>query len=638
MMNLYCSLFSQYDVAASQLLVTQMDFTDPARLKNLRYAIERLLDSGILPILNENDAVSGNTGYTADDVFSDNDSLAALCARSFSAEALLLLTDVEGVYDRPPSDPKANLLRLYRSETAEVEIGTKSAQGRGGMAAKIDAAVSAVRPGSKCSACVVASGANLDCIRGVFGTKPEVKSPGTLFCTPGSALERQAMLEVGPSNTDALDDARAKALAARTESRKLQAMPYSARQDILRAIADSILSRQDEIMAANALDVAAAKTDNISSQLQNRLKLTEEKLKVLATGIRHIADLPDPLGIVKAKRELAEGLILSQITVPIGVLLVIFESRPDSMPQISALAISSGNGLLLKGGKEAAHSNEAIHRVIADAIASSSGGAIRGEIIGLITSRGQVADMLGLDDVVDLVIPRGSNALVAHIKENTKIPVLGHADGVCHVYVDETATAEAARKLVVDAKTDYPSACNAMETLLLHEATVANGVASAVLMALRAAGVKCLGGPGAMKSGLCESPSLAMKHEYGDLACMVEIVSNVDDAIEWIHANGSGHTETIVCANDAAAAETFLSKVDSACVFKNASTRFADGFRFGLGAEVGISTGRIHARGPVGVEGLLTTKWQLRSSNDMVDVVGDFGGDTPQKRFTHKDL
>jgi delta-1-pyrroline-5-carboxylate synthetase len=308
MMNLYQSLFSQYDVAASQLLVTQMDFTDPARLKNLRYAIERLLDSGILPIMNENDAVSGNTGYTADDVFSDNDSLAALCARSFSAEALLLLTDVEGVYDRPPSDAKAKLLRLYRAETAEVEIGSKSAQGRGGMAAKIEAALSAVRPGSSCNACVVASGANLSCIKGVFGTKPEVESPGTLFCTPGSALERQAMLEVGPANTDTLDDARTKALAARTEARKLQAMPYSVRQDILRAVADSLLHRQDEILTANALDVEVAKKENISSELQNRLRLTEEKLKVLAAGIRQIADRSDALGVVKTKRELADGL------------------------------------------------------------------------------------------------------------------------------------------------------------------------------------------------------------------------------------------------------------------------------------------------------------------------------------------
>jgi delta-1-pyrroline-5-carboxylate synthetase len=246
-----------------------------------------------------------------------------------------------------------------------------------------------------------------------------------------------------------------------------------------------------------------------------------------------------------------------------------------------------------------------------------------------------VADMLALDDVIDLVIPRGSNALVSYIKANTRVPVLGHADGVCHVYVDASADADAASKIAVDAKTDYPSACNAMETLLLHADCVDNGVAFKVLMALRAAGVKCLGGPKAMKLGLCDNPAQEMKCEYGDLTCMVEVVDSVDVAIDWIHKYGSGHTESIVCSEDSPVGEEFLRKVDSACVFKNASNRFADGFRFGLGAEVGISTGRIHARGPVGVEGLLTTKWVLRGS---MDTASEFGGENPTKKYTHKEL
>jgi len=245
--------------------------------------------------------------------------------------------------------------------------------------------------------------------------------------------------------------------------------------------------------------------------------------------------------------------------------------------------------------------------------------------------------MLSLDDVIDLVIPRGSNALVSYIKANTRIPVLGHADGVCHVYVDSSAAAGAAATIAVDAKTDYPSACNAMETLLLHKDTVDNGTAFKTLTALRAAGVKCLGGPSAMKLGLCDTPAAEMKCEYGDLTCMVEIVDGVQQAIDWIHQYGSGHTETIVCDENNPVGEEFLRSVDAACVFKNCSTRFADGFRFGLGAEVGISTGRIHARGPVGVEGLLTTKWQLRSSGD-VNIVADFSGSSPAKKYTHKEL
>lgn len=407
-------------------------------------------------------------------------------------------------------------------------------------------------------------------------------------------------------------EARDKATAARTEARKLQALPYQTRQDILRAVADALIQKKEELLAANKIDVDNAEKDGINLVLRKRLKLTEEKLETLASGLRQIADLPDPLGVLKSKRELADGLELSQITVPIGVLMIIFESRPDSMPQISALALASGNGLLLKGGKEAVESNAAIHKVIGDAIETGSGGKIKRDVIGLVTNRGQVsrtwkcrfnwflfheilitqdsdlylqvADLLSLDDVIDLVIPRGSNELVSYIKANTRIPVLGHADGICHVYVDESADKDAAIKIVVDAKTDYPSACNAMETLLLHRATVDNGVGPGVLMALRKAQVKCLGGPNAMNIGLCDNRAEAFKKEYGDLTCMVEVVNNVDEAIEWIHNYGSGHTEAIVCGDSSPVGEEFLRRVDAACVFKNASNRFADGFRFGLGA------------------------------------------------------
>lgn len=638
MMNLYSSLFAQCDVAASQFLVTQTDFVDPDRLSNLTYSIEQNLSVGMVPIINENDAVSANKGYTADDVFSDNDSLAALCARNFGAEVLLLLTDVDGVFDMPPSNPKATLLPFYRQAISSVEIGAKSAQGRGGMASKIEAAMAAVKPGTQCSACVIATGSNLNTIRAILGSESKYGAPGTLFCTPDSDLEIQAIKDMGDTNgvTDVSDEARTKAMAARSEARKLQAMPYEVRQNILRSVADALISRKEELLAVNKIDLDAAENDGVALVLKKRLKLTEEKLATLASGLKQISDLPDPLGILKSKRELADGLELSQITVPIGVLMVIFESRPDSMPQISALALASGNGLLLKGGKEAAKSNSAIHKVIGDAIEAGSSGAIKRDIIGLVESRGQVADMLALDDVIDLVIPRGSNALVSYIKANTRIPVMGHADGVCHVYVDATADAKDAGALVVDAKTDYPSACNAMETLLLHRETVENGVAASTLMALRAAGVRCLGGPQAMKQGLCDTAAAEMKCEYGDLTCMVEIVENIDDAIDWIHKYGSGHTESIVCAEGSPAGEDFLRRVDAACVFKNASTRFADGFRFGLGAEVGISTGRIHARGPVGVEGLLTTKWQIRSKG--TSIVADFSSDNPKKSYTHKEL
>jgi len=647
MMNLYSSLFSQMEISAAQVLLTEDDFRNKEHLNNLHYSIERLLSVGIIPIINENDAVSANRGYTAGDLFSDNDSMAALCARSFACDLLILLTDVDGVFDRPPCEEGAKLLPFY-SQTQSVGIGAKSLHGRGGMDSKISAAQSAVKPGSQCRACIVLSGADLNAIRSVTSREYDanIGQKGTLFATPESELEKQAIKEIeesqAASSVSVSDVAHQMATASRDQARKLQTLSHSERKAILYAVADALEAEKESLLAANKIDLDNAERDGTDIQLVRRLKLTDAKLATLSTGIRQIADQPDPLGVVKAKRELADGLILSRITVPIGVLMIIFESRPDSMPQISALALASGNGLLLKGGKEAAHSNEAIHKVIGDAIEKGSGGKITRDIIALVTSRGQVADMLKLDDVVDLVIPRGSNALVSYIKANTRIPVLGHADGVCHVYVDKSAKdSSLVSKLVVDAKTDYPSACNAMETLLLHKDTLeknsAGNIAMSVLMSLRVAGVKCLGGPKAMKAGLCDIAAKEMKCEYGDLTCMVEIVENMDEAIDWIHKYGSGHTEAIVCAEDSDAGEEFLKRVDAACVFKNASTRFADGFRFGLGAEVGISTGRIHARGPVGVEGLLTVKWQLRSSSG-IHSASEYAGDSAQKVFTHKDL
>ena len=380
------------------------------------------------------------------------------------------------------------------------------------------------------------------------------------------------------------DHARSMATAARDEARKLQEMSYDDRRAVLYAIADSLYERRDQILEANKADMEAAMKNDTDEPLIRRLRLTEEKLQTLSAGIRQIADNPDPLGVVRGKREIAKDLVLTQITVPIGVIMIIFESRPDSLPQIAALSIASGNGLLLKGGKEASFSNVALHEVIGDAVESASKGKVGRAIIGLVSDRGQVADMLGLDDVIDLVIPRGGNALVSHIKANTKIPVLGHADGVCHIYASPTADAVSLGNVVVDAKTDYPSACNAMETLLVHQDTVTNGIAIHALTSLRAAGVKCLGGPKAMQSGLCDTAAKEMKYEYGDYTCMVEVVKNMDDAIDWIHKYGSGHTEAIVCSDDDPEGEEFLRRVDAACVFKNASTRFADGFRFGLGA------------------------------------------------------
>jgi gamma-glutamyl phosphate reductase len=309
------------------------------------------------------------------------------------------------------------------------------------------------------------------------------------------------------------------------------------------------------------------------------------------------------------------------------VLLVIFESRPDALPLIAALALRAGNGVILKGGREAARSNAVLREVIAAALAPD----VPAEAVALVEGREAIADLLALDDVIDLVIPRGSSDLVRHIQANTRIPVLGHAEGVCHVYVDAAADPEKAVAIALDSKVDYPAACNAMETLLVHVAAWEAGLGPRLAEALRGAGVALFAGP-RLAARVDWPPAGDLHHEYGALACAVELVDDVEGAIEHVHRYGSGHTECVV-TRDPAVARRFLDGVDAACVFHDASTRFADGFRFGLGAEVGISTSRLHARGPVGVDGLLTTRWLLEGRGD---TVGPFS--RGERRFTHRPL
>ncbi|KAE9327116.1 Delta-1-pyrroline-5-carboxylate synthase B, partial [Phytophthora fragariae] len=319
---------------------------------------------------------------------------------------------------------------------------------------------------------------------------------------------------------------------------------------------------------------------------------------------------------------------------------VIFESRPDSLPQIAALALRSGNGLLLKGGKEALHSNAVLHKIIVNAVEEATNGKVKKDVIGLVTSREEISDLLRLDDVIDLCIPRGSGSMVSYIKKNTRIPVLGHAEGVCHMYIHGAADVKKAIELAIDAKTDYPAACNALETLLIDESLVTSGQDKEILAALEEAGINLHIAPNAAKLGVATAksrPTNSLSTEYGSKDLTIEVANGADAAISHINQYSSGHTECIV-TEDAAAAELFQQMIDSACVFHNASTRFADGYRFGLGAEVGISTGRIHARGPVGVEGLLTTKWKLVSESG--HTVSQFSGaknDHPLK-YTHKKL
>ncbi|MBA0760674.1 hypothetical protein Gotri_023402, partial [Gossypium trilobum] len=566
LMALYDTLFSQLDVTSSQYLVTDTEFRDTSFRKQLSETVKSLLSLKVIPIFNENDAVSTRRAPYEDSsgIFWDNDSLAGLLAMELKADLLVMLSDVEGLYSGPPSDPNSKLIHTYIKEKHQCEItfGDKSRLGRGGMTAKVNAAVCAAYAGIPS---VITSGYATDSIIKVL----QGKCVGTLFHRDAHLWTLVKELGV-----------REMAVTARKCSRQLQAMNSEDRRKILLDIADALEANESLIKIENEADISG-----------------------LAKSIRVLADMEDPIARVLKRTELADGLILEKTSSPLGVLLVVFESRPDALVQIASLAIRTGNGLLLKGGKEAKRSNAILHKVITSAIPENIGE----KLIGLVTSREDIPDLLKV------------------------------IYGICHVYVDKSAKVDMAKQIVRDAKIDYPAACNAMvysvpigsqETLLLHKDLSSNGLLNELVSDLRHEGVTVYGGPRA--SSLLNIPEThSFHHEYSSMACTIEIVDDLGSMIK-LTSVCSSHTDGIITENHEVA-ETFLHGVDSAAVFHNASTRFCDGARFGLGAEVGISTSRIHARGPVGVEGLLTNRWILRGSGQVVN--GDKG-----VIYTHKDL
>jgi glutamate-5-semialdehyde dehydrogenase len=367
--------------------------------------------------------------------------------------------------------------------------------------------------------------------------------------------------------------------------------------------------------------------DALAASTVSRLNLTEGKLREMVEQVRSVAALPDPLNCKLDAIELDEGLNLDKISVPLGVLAVIFEARPDAVTQIASLAIKSGNAVILKPGREVEHTAKAIVRVLRAALARES---IPEDAISLVLGRESVAELLAMHDLVDMVIPRGSKALVEYVQANTRIPVLGHSEGICHIYVDRAADQELSLRVIDDAKLDYPAACNAVETVLVHR-EIASEFVPKLLTRLRERGVVIHGDEQVRSAGDNVQPVTAWHCEYGEPELAVGVVDSLDAAIEHIHKHGSSHTESIL-TEDGQAAERFLREVDAAGVFHNASTRFADGFRYGFGAEVGISTSKLHARGPVGLEGLTTYKYVLRGHGQ---VAGDYRG-ANARAFTHR--
>jgi len=425
-----------------------------------------------------------------------------------------------------------------------------------------------------------------------------------------------------------MDAVRESAMRSKDASFAMQGLSRESRDQALHAVAQGLVADADGIVAANLEDMAEAERQGLSKVLIKRLSYDHAKIEESVRSIHSLMAQEDPVGRLLASTELDTGLVLEKVTCPIGVIAVIFESRPDALVQISTLCLKSGNAVLLKGGSEAAQTNQILAEIIARA--AEAAGMPAGWI-HLLETRQDVAEMLALDEQINLVIPRGSNEFVRYIMNSTNIPVLGHADGICHVYVDADADLDMAVRVTVDSKCQYVAVCNAAETLLV-DADVAPAFLPQVKTTLEACHCR-LKGCERTRAIIPIEPATDQDWatEYLDYVLSIRVVDGLDAAIDHINRYGSGHTDTIITA-DREKAERFMNLVDSADVFWNASTRFSDGYRYGLGAEVGISTNKIHARGPVGLEGLAIYKWKLYGKGQ---VVADYSGPNARK-FTHK--
>jgi glutamate-5-semialdehyde dehydrogenase len=433
------------------------------------------------------------------------------------------------------------------------------------------------------------------------------------------------IFEVPQPENDLLE----KAEKVRLASIKISQTENQNRIKALNFMADYLEKNSKEILEANNADYLNAEKKGISKALLSRLKLSKSKLNSGIEGVRKVGDLADPINQVQIKRELSKGLILERKTVPIGVLGVIFESRPDAVMQISSLAIRSGNGVILKGGSEANLTNTSIVKALQEGLNESG---LDKNAICLLTSRKDSMAMLNLEKYINLIIPRGSNELVKFIQENTRIPVLGHADGICHLFIDIEANLEMALSVALDSKTQYPAACNAIETLLVHR-DIAPAFLERAIPLFNSNDVKLIGDKSSVELGLKYEASLEdWETEYLDLILSIKIVDDLEEAITHIQKYSSKHTDGMITENSDTA-NKFMNVVDSAGVFHNCSTRFADGFRYGFGAEVGISTQTLPPRGPVGLEGLVTYKYFLKGDGNIVD---DFS--SGKAIYTHKDL
>lgn len=567
-----------------------------------------------IPMINTNDAVCDVVtrcgGKTIDGLsLKDNDSLAALIAHSVNADLLIILSDVDGVFNGHPEDANSRILRTFTAEDFDkVVFGEQDENtiGTGGMESKCSSAKWAMNKGINV---IIANGIAMNDHRPITEIMNR-ELVGTIFTKRCNTMSKTAE-------------------AVKKSQRKLEQLTFQQRCDILLKMINLFETNFDEISKENQKDVEIAKSLN---QDISRLVFTKQKCDDLIKGLIQLTKIEDPLRKVIASTQMDNNLYWQKISVPVGVLLVICESRPDVPPQVAALSLMSGNGLLMKGGKEAYYTNCIIGGYIKKAF------ELHGceNAFNLVYTRLQVVELLEMSQYIDLVIPRGSKKLVHFVQKNSKgIPVLGHDEGICHVYIDVEADEDIAVNCLIDSKCDYPSGCNSVETILIHSSLYNSKLWNKLFEEFDKNQVIIVAGPRFSKTSHGETFESTdnLRMEYGIRKCTIELVNGVNQAVRHINEYGSSHTDCIISQNEETQ-KIFTDSVDSACVFVNASTRFADGYRFGFGAEVGISTNKIHARGPVGIEGLLTTKYILRGCGHVVSDYKEGGS----KSYNHKNL
>lgn len=578
LMGAYQQMFGAHSITVAQVLVTEGDLNAGGSLVS---TLEGLFQANIIPIVNENDVVTYGTAST---ILPDNDVLAATVANLMGARRLIILTDVDGVKPTPASD--ITLSEVRPCDLTTIVFGTDH-KGRGGMASKVAACLS-----TKKTVCLIGNYTRL------AGAGSKSDSGVTLSEVTLSTLIKSDALF--PHWTRCLPD---------TTLRPIASVDFAARKNLVADILAALPC--PELWAANAKDTATLSNP--------RAHITPDKLRVVSQGILdYMKGMTDPLERVLNQRTIYHSITLTQVTVPLGRIFIIFEARPDVIPQVVALSLLAGNELVLKGGTDTARTNGVMYRTIERVLAQ------HGVILQTVThceTREDAQSLLLNPGDISLVIPRGGAELVRWVQEHSRIPVLAHADGVCHVYVHARANLKDALKVIVDAKLQYSAVCNAAETLLLDRALQSHPDFREFLDAVEAAGCLIQAGPD-LYQDYPHYPQVEDFHcEYGDARLTVEWVPSLEAAITHINTHSSHHTDCIV-TEDVVAARTFQQRVTSASVFHNVSTRFADGRRFGLGAEIGISTSKIHARGPVGIEGLVTT--QYRATATVAQAVGDY--------------